>query len=125
LKSTFVQGFLLMEALLAILLMTSFSIIAGYYLCSMSQAYVQNKQYMDALDFAITTADKIAYGQTYEMPSHPMNLKIQHREYIMPRVMQGPILSLPQIELVTMTIAWKGMPEWQEIKLSTIATAQA
>jgi hypothetical protein len=125
LKQTTVQGFLLMEALLAILLTAGFSIVAGNYIHAIMQAYTQNKQYMHALEVAATIADKISYRQAYETPEQPFNVKIQKMEILTPGIIQGPMLPLAPIEVVTVSIAWKGMPAWQEIKLSTVVSAQA
>jgi hypothetical protein len=110
-----------MEALLAILLMASFSVVTGYYFSSLSHTYVQNKRYMHAIDCAAAIAYQICLGKTYEVPAKPFTLKVEHTSNIVPRVIAGPPLSLAPLELTTIAIAWKGLSSWQEIKLATIA----
>jgi type II secretory pathway component PulJ len=60
-KSNKVDGFLLMEALLAILLITNFSLIIGAYFHHIHNQYAKTKKRLYALSIAHNYIDKIIH----------------------------------------------------------------
>ena len=111
-----------MEALLAVLLLASFSVVIGYYVCFIADSYMQNKLSMQAIDCANKIAHHICMDQSYDTPASPFSLKVEHSASIIPQMIAGPMLVLAPLEIKTVAIAWKGVSSWRQVKLATITT---
>lgn len=109
-------GFLIMEALLALLLFSGFSVVIGMYwqhlVCHQKNAEMQ----LQALSYATDMIDLVLRRQKYPAQINKFTVKIDKQIMVSPTVLKGAWKNPDVVQLVQVTVANKSC----NVQLATI-----